>query len=180
MEAKETILAKVEKSLQETMEEKKPLALKQASGVELSEFEAIKLTTLDERIKVLRLIKAELTKANNAPEYKLSEDKEVGVLLKMSTQREETAKEYKDAGREDLMHIELGEFKVINEFIPAQPTEEEMIEFINGLINEILSKNGDGYVLSQKDMGSLMKPAKAKYPNINGNLVKSVLAARMN
>jgi hypothetical protein len=74
---------------------------------------------------------------------------------------------------------EKGELDVINEFTPAQPTEEEMVDYTNELIDNLIAEKGADYQLSQKDMGLLMKGAKMKYPNINGNIVKSVLTTRM-
>ena len=83
------------------------------------------------------------------------------------------------AGNTEMLNKEKGELAVVEEFTPAQPTEEEMTEYVNTLIDKLISEKGADYKLQQKDMGVLMKGAKAKFPNINGNIVKSALAARM-
>ena len=54
-----------------------------------------------------------------------------------------------------------------------------MTDYVNTLIDQLIAEKGADYKLQQKDMGVLMKGAKAKFPNINGNIVKSALAARM-
>jgi uncharacterized protein YqeY len=182
------ILSKIEAALHDAMKEQYGIVEKikklEEMGSNASEevelaFTRKELEDSKERIKVIRLIKAELTKVNDSPKYHLSDDEEVGVLLKMATLREDTAKERKDAGREDLMNIELGELKIIKEFTPAQPTDEEMTAYVNTLIDDLLAKMDSDYQLSMKSMGAIMPKAKDKYPNINGNLVKQVLASRM-
>ncbi|MBO6256396.1 MAG: GatB/YqeY domain-containing protein, partial [Bacteroidaceae bacterium] len=87
---------------------------------------------------------------------------------------------YDKAGNTEMLNKEKGELAVVEEFTPAQPTEEEMTDYVNMLIDKHLSERGAGYKLQQRDMGVLMKGAKEKYPNISGNIVKSALEARMN
>ena len=86
---------------------------------------------------------------------------------------------YEKAGNTEMLNKEKGGLAVVEELTPAQPTEEEMTEYVNTLIDKLISEKGADYKLQQRDMGVLMKGAKEKYPNINGNIVKSALAARM-
>jgi uncharacterized protein YqeY len=109
----------------------------------------------------------------------MSEDEEIKALLKMAEDHKENIEGYRNAGNSEMADKEKGELDVINEFTPAQPTEEEMVDYTNELIDNLIAEKGADYQLSQKDMGLLMKGAKMKYPNINGNIVKSVLTTRM-
>ena len=44
----------------------------------------------------------------------------------MAQQREDTAEQYKNAGRVDLSEIELSEAKILKEFLPAIPSKEDI------------------------------------------------------
>lgn len=136
------------------------------------------------KLNALKLIKSELIRFNEKNhhtnlEYKMSEDEEIKALLKMAEDHKENIEGYRNAGNSEMADKEKGELDVINEFTPAQPTEEEMADYTNELIDNLIAEKGADYQLSQKDMGALMKGAKMKYPNINGNIVKSVLTTRM-
>jgi uncharacterized protein YqeY len=137
-----------------------------------------------DRLNALKLIKSEFIRQNEKNyhsnlEYKMTDVEEVKVLLKMAEDHRENIEGYKNAGNVQMADKENSELDVINEFTPAQPTEEEMSKYVDALIDTILTEKGEGYQLSQRDMGTLMRAAKMVYPNINGNIVKSVLSTRM-
>ena len=137
-----------------------------------------------DRLNALKLIKSEFIRQNEKNyhsnlEYKMTDVEEVKVLLKMAEDHRENIEGYKNAGNVQMADKENSELDVINEFTPAQPTEEEMSKYVDALIDTLLAEKGEGYQLSQRDMGTLMRAAKMVYPNINGNIVKSVLSTRM-
>ena len=137
-----------------------------------------------DRLNALKLIKSEFIRQNEKNyhsnlEYKMTDVEEVKVLLKMAEDHRENIEGYKKSGNAQMADNEKNELDVINEFTPAQPTEEEMVKYVDELINTLLAEKGSDYQLSQRDMGTLMKAAKLVYPNINGNIVKSALTARM-
>ena len=137
-----------------------------------------------DRLNALKLIKSEFIRQNEKNyhsnlEYKMTDVEEVKVLLKMAEDHKENIEGYKNSGNVQMADKEKNELDVINEFTPSQPTEEEMTKYVNTLIDTLLSEKGVDYKLSQRDMGTLMRSAKMVYPNINGNIVKSTLVARM-
>jgi hypothetical protein len=137
-----------------------------------------------DRLNALKLIKSEFIRQNEKNyhsnlEYKMTDVEEVKVLLKMAEDHRENIEGYKNAGNVQMADKENSELDVINEFTPAQPTEEEMSKYVDALIDTLLAEKGESYQLSQRDMGTLMRAAKMVYPNINGNIVKSVLSTRI-
>lgn len=176
-----SILKKIEGGITETMSKKGALH----NGKETNEIDKdILMKLFDIRAGALKLIKSELIRQNEKNhhtnlEYKMTEDEEVKVLLKMAEDHKANIEGYEKAGNTKMLDKEKRELSVVEEFTPAQPTEEEMTEYTNSLIDKLLAERGADYKLQQKDMGILMKGAKEKYPNINGNIVKSALAARM-
>ena len=69
--------------------------------------------------------------------------------------------------------MEIGELEIIKTFIPKQPTDEELADYVNEVIKDYLSvKGGD---LSMKDMKPIMNIVKEKYPTANGKVVSQTL-----
>jgi uncharacterized protein len=96
------------------------------------------------------------------------------VLQKMVKQRRESIALYEQGGRAELAAIEAAELSVIEEFLPAQMSEEETTAAINQIKNEL---NAD----SVKDMGRVMALLKERHgPQLDmskaSGLVKAALA----
>jgi uncharacterized protein YqeY len=170
------ILRKVETALQETM--------KLMAENQHNEGAGMLMAANTTKVNTLRFIKSEFIRTNEKIyhtnlEYKLTDDEETKVLLKMAEDHRTNIEAYEKAGNETMRNKETSELKYIEELTPSQPTEEEMTAYVNTLIDDLLAKMNSDYQLSMKSMGAIMPKAKEKYPNINGNLVKQVLASRM-
>lgn len=103
------------------------------------------------RLRSLRAIKAALllAKTEKGSSPTLSEDQEIKILQKLVKQRKDSAQIYKDQNRPDLLQIEEEEIKVIEEFLPAQLSEDE----IRSVIQKIIDTT---HASSIKDMGKVM------------------------
>lgn len=128
-------------------------------------------------LNVFKLIKTEFVKKETEPgrtSKELTEQEQIGVLMKMASQREESISKFVEAKREDLADKERYELGIISDFIPKQPTEEEIKDYTKIAITQYVEQN-DGIVLSMKDMKPIMEIIKAKYPMVNGKIVSQVL-----
>ena len=69
----------------------------------------------------------------------------------MVKQRKESAETYKQGNRDDLQKKELEEIKIIEEFLPKQLLEDEVIQIIEDLIsqNNISDIRGMGKIMSE-------------------------------
>lgn len=132
-----------------------------------------------ERLGTLKLIKTELVKAEKSG-VALDDTKELKILLKMIEQRKDAIEQYTKGGRQDLAEIEKKEIDVISEFIPEQPTEEEIEKYADEVITKIITQNDADWSLSMKDMGVVMGVVREKYPSANGKIVSKVLKERIN
>lgn len=128
-----------------------------------------------ERLECYKLIKSALTKENNNARYVLTEEMEHKVLNSMVKEWKGAIEDYKKGNRQDLIDQRTREISIFNEFLPEQPSEEEMVAFIKSVIEQHIASKGEGYTISMRDMGAIMPLAKEKYPLIDGNLVKNVL-----
>lgn len=122
------------------------------------------------RLNVFRLIKSEFTKFETAENSKeLTNESEIKILSKMVKDREESAKQYLEAKREDLASEELLESKIIKEFLPAEAKEEDIINYLNELISDKKSTNIGGFIKLIKD----------KYHTANGKLVADIVKTKL-
>ena len=131
------------------------------------------------RLGALKLIKTELVKAEKNG-ITLDEAVESKILLKMIEQRKDSIAQYLKGGRQDLAEAEQNEIKVIEEFIPEQPTEEEIANYTEGAIDAYVEQNGADYVISMKDMKPILSIVQERYPTANGKIVSKILKDKIN
>lgn len=76
------------------------------------------------------------------------------VLQKMAKQRRESIEMFESGGRDELAKAEKMELTVIEEFLPAQLSEEDTAALIEGIKTELGAE-------SMKDMGRVMAELKS-------------------
>ena len=114
-----------------------------------------------ERLSTIRLINAaikdrDIAARTEGKENGVEDDTVLAILAKMIKQRQESAKTYEEAGRLDLSERELAEIKVIEEFLPRQLSDTEIISAVSEAITEVGAS-------SIRDMGKVMGLLKSKY-----------------
>jgi hypothetical protein len=103
-----------------------------------------------DRLESLRAIKTALLLARTeSGTHELSEDQEMKILQKLVKQRRESAEIYKTQNRSDLYEIEIMEAVIIDEYLPRQMTEAELVP----ILQDIMKRVG---ATSQRDMGKVM------------------------
>jgi len=105
-------------------------------------------------LQALRAIKSALLleQTSSGATGTLAEDAELKLLQRLVKQRKDAAAMYQQQGREDLAATEFQEVAVIERFLPAQLTAEQVAEHIKKLISELGAT-------SIKDMGKVMAAA---------------------
>ena len=107
------------------------------------------------RLGVIRLMLSECKRIEVDERIELSNERVIAILDKMTKQRRDSAKQYADAGRQDLEDQENFEIAVIAEFLPAALSAEELAAVIDQCITE-------AGATSAKDMGKVMGLLKPK------------------
>ena len=87
-----------------------------------------------ERLSTIRLIQAEFKRIEVDERIEVDDARAVAVLDKMVKQRRDSAQQYTDAGRDELAAQENAEIAVLQEFMPAQLSEEELIAMVDAAI----------------------------------------------
>ena len=88
-------------------------------------------------LQALRAIKSAilLEQTSSGASEALAEEAEVKLLQRLVKQRKDAAAMYQDQGREDLAATELQEVAVIERFLPAQLSVEEVAVHIKRIIS---------------------------------------------
>src|SRR5438067_2010066 len=107
------------------------------------------------RLSAIRMIKTALKKVEVDSMKPLDEAAEMQVLNSLIKQRTESAEMFRKGGRVEMAEKEEAERKLIESYMPAAATPEEM----EGAIAAALAET---QVTSAKQMGVVMKAAQAK------------------
>ena len=106
-----------------------------------------------EKLAALRAIKsALLLEASKDGSGEVSEEAEMKILQKLHKQRKDAATLYEEQNRPDLLEDEVFQAGVIEAYLPAQMSEDE----IAVVVKEIIAKTGAS---SPADMGKVMGAA---------------------
>lgn len=100
----------------------------------------------------LRLLTSAFKQIEVDERKELNDEDVIKIIQTQVKRRNEAASQYKDAGRDDLMQIELDEIAVYTPYLPAQLNDDELTD----AIKEIITKVGAS---TMKDMGKVMGAA---------------------
>ena len=128
-----------------------------------------------DRLAVIRSINAAIKQREVDERIELDDTQVLGVLEKMLKQRRDSFSQFQAAGRTDLADQENFEIGVIQSYLPAQLTAQEVDAAIGAAI-------GEAAATGPKDMGKVMGLVKAKVAGRTdmgklSELVKAKLAA---
>ena len=125
-----------------------------------------------DRLVTLRMAQAAVKQIEVDERRELTDDDVLKVLDKMLKQRRDAAAQYDDAGRGELADKERSEMVIIEEFMPAALSEDDL----DALIRETINATGAS---GMQDMGNVMNELKPQVLGRvdMGHLSKKVRAA---
>jgi uncharacterized protein YqeY len=106
------------------------------------------------RLSVLRMMKTAVTNKQIEKMKTLDEPEAIAVLNTLVKQRKDSAEQFRSGGREEMAQKEEAEIKIIEEYLPAGASEDEIRQAIEAAIQETAAS-------SMKDMGKVMKATMA-------------------
>ena len=107
------------------------------------------------RLSVLRMMKSAVKNKEVEKMKSLDENEVVAVLNTLMKQRKESVEQFRQGGREELAQKEEAEIKIIQQYLPAAASEEDIRQAIDAAVQETGAS-------SMKDMGKVMKAALAR------------------
>lgn len=149
-------------SLKDRITEEIKTAMKSQDKVRLETLRSIKKVLLEKEVSVRPSGQTELTEAQ-----------EIEALSQIAKQRRDSIEQYTNANRSDLADKEAEELTIIETFLPAQMSDEE----VESAIAEIITQVG---ATSAKDMGKVMGPAMQQLKGkADGKKVQAIVKAKL-
>ncbi len=108
-----------------------------------------------ERLGAIRLVLAEFKRIEVDERIEVDDARGLAVLDKMCKQRRDSISQYKEAGRTELAEQERFEMAIIQEFMPAPLSDEEL----DALIDKAIADSGADSVKAMGQVVALVKPA---------------------
>ena len=120
------------------------------------------------RVSALRLVLSELQK-----DAKEGDGDELAVLRRERKRRHESAAAFRDGGRPELAEAEEAEAQVIEAYLQAELSDDEL----RAIVAEAVAETGAS---SPKDMGQVMKASMARVAGrADGKAVAELVKARL-
>ena len=118
-----------------------------------------------ERVQALRLVLSELQRAQ-----KEGDGDEVAVLRRERKRRGDAAAAFRDGGRPELAEAEEAEAGMIEAYLPAELSDDEL----GAIVDAAIAQTG---AQTRRDMGAVMKAA---MPRVAGRTDGKRVSARVN
>lgn len=126
------------------------------------------------RLSAIRMIKTALKKHEIDSMKPLDEASEMQILNSLIKQRRDSADMFRKGGRPELAEKEEAELKLIESYMPAGATGEDLDAAVNAAIAETGAS-------SPKQMGIVMKAAQAKLAGkrVDGKVLSDRVRAKL-
>ena len=121
------------------------------------------------RLGAIRMVQAAITTKEKEAGQPLSADEVTAVVAKQAKQRRDAIQQFKDAGRDDLAEREAAELGFIEQYLPAQASDED----IHRVVHAIVQRSG---ATTMKDMGRVIGEAMSELRGVaEGSRVQAVV-----
>lgn len=135
-------------------------AMKEKNASELESLRAIKSALL-------------LAQTQKGSERNVGQSEEVKILQKLVKQRKESAEIYNKQNRLELADVEIRQSKIIERFLPAQISVEDLEKIIIEIINQTGAEG-------MKDMGKVMGIASTKLSGkADGKTISNIVRSKL-
>lgn len=126
------------------------------------------------RLSAIRMLKAALQKYQVDSMKPLDEAAEMQVLNTIVKQRREAVEMFRNGGRPELADKEAAELALVEAYLPAAPSDEE----IDAAIDAAIAETG---ITEKAKMGQVMNAAKAKLAGkcVDGKALSEKVRAKL-
>ncbi len=126
------------------------------------------------RLDTLRMVKTALKNRQIDLGHPLDDAEAMKILNTLVKQRREAAEQFLKGSRTELADKELMEVKIIEQYLPAAASQEEIARVIQTTISELGAS-------SAKDMGAVMKTVMAKLAGqaVDGKVVSAMVKQQL-
>ena len=107
------------------------------------------------RKNVVQMVRAAILQVEKDKQIEVTDEQIMEIIAKEAKKRRDSIPDYEKSGREDLLNQIKQEISILEEYLPAQLSPEEIEEQLKQIISEIGAS-------SMKDIGMVMKTSKEK------------------
>jgi uncharacterized protein YqeY len=126
------------------------------------------------RLSVLRMVKTAIRNKEIDLRTELEDGPAFQVLSTLIKQRKDSIEQFTGGGRIDLAEKEAAEIKIIEEYLPAGVSVEEIVKTVDDVVRETGAS-------SARDLGTVMKHCMARFAGkvVDGKLVNAAVRRRL-
>ncbi|MGD0308004.1 MAG: GatB/YqeY domain-containing protein [Acidobacteriota bacterium] len=126
------------------------------------------------RLSVLRMVKTAIRNKEIDLRTELEDGPAFQVLSTLIKQRKDSIEQFTGGGRIDLAEKEAAEIKIIEEYLPAGVSVEEIEKTVDDVVRETGAS-------SARDLGTVMKHCMARFAGkvVDGKLVNAAVRRRL-
>lgn len=146
--------------------------LMQKIGEAMKAHDTVRVATLRGLSSELKNAKINIYDPNVTEQRELTEVEEIAVVRKEAKKRKEAIEMYAKAGAEDRAINEKAELAILQEFLPAEVTEEQVNQLISDSINQLGAKD-----ISM--MGKVIADVKSKNSGVDGAIVAQLVKQKL-
>lgn len=126
----------------------------------------------DVRLSTLRMLSSEFNYEKIRLQHELTELDEIAVIRKEVKKRKDAIEAYTKAGAVDRVELEGKELAILQEFLPPDISEEELVKIVDASIAEVGAS-------SMADMGKVIALVKTKSPGVEGGIVANLVKSKL-
>ena len=123
-------------------------------------------------LSVLRMLKSAIQMEAINKKHELTDEEIIAVIKKQVKVRKDSIAEYQKYEKLDLVTSLEQEIAILDKYLPAEMTEEEVDKIIDEVFNELQPS-------SMKDMGGIMKVLNERITNADMSLVSKKVRERL-
>ncbi|GAB6100251.1 GatB/YqeY domain-containing protein [Halanaerocella petrolearia] len=125
------------------------------------------------KLAVIRMARAEIKDAEINERKDLSDDEIIEVLAKLVKQTKESLAEFEKAGDEDRVAEAKQEIEILQEYLPEQLSEEEIVDIVEETVTDLGAQD-------MSDMGQVMGAIMPKVKGrADGNVVNKLVRKKL-
>ncbi len=129
------------------------------------------------RMSVLRMLRSAIGYEEIDKKREMDDPAVLDIISRQVRQRRESIRMYKDANRQDLVDKETHELQILQEYLPAQLTEEELTALAREVIQQV---GATGPRDKGRVMGKLMPQVRGKAQGGDVNRIVTTLLSTPN
>jgi uncharacterized protein YqeY len=125
------------------------------------------------RLGAIRFVRSRTKNRQIELRRELKDEDVVEVLSRIAKQHRESIEQFQEGGRDELVEHERRQLSVIEEYLPAQLGEQELLEILSGVVEETGATG-------PRDIGMVMKTIMPRVRGrADGKIVKALVQSRL-